>query len=105
MLGEVLEREYKLWQPSCQNCREEERENMNCGNQVAENGRKKIVAMALSKWRGKKFVAMAFPKQRGKKLWQLICGNGIVEIEGKKKCRNVVAEMKGKEKEKEKLWQ
>ena len=32
---------------------------------------------------------MTLPKQRGKKLWQLICGNGIAEIEGKKKiCGN-----------------
>ena len=42
----------------------EERENMNCGNQVAENGRKK-------------------------KLWQpKNCGNDIAEMEGKKICGN-----------------
>ena len=49
MLGGVLEREYELWQPSYWNCRVEERENMNCGNQVAKNGKKKIVAMVLPK--------------------------------------------------------
>ena len=49
-----------------------------------------MVAIDLWQWhcqnrRKKKFVAMTLPKQRGKKLWQLICGNGIAEIEGKKK--------------------
>ena len=44
---------------------------------------------------------MTLPKQRGKKLWQLICGNGIAEIEGKKKlwvwiCGNGIAEIEGK---------
>ena len=43
----------------CRNCRDEERENMNCGNQVAQNG-------------------------RGKKK---NCGNQVVENEGKKKER------------------
>ena len=34
-------------------------------------------------WNG--FVTMALPKQEGKKnLLQLVCGNGIAEIEGKK---------------------
>ena len=42
---------------------------------------KKIVAMALLKWRGKKN-----------------CGNGIVEIEGKKNCGNGIAEIEGKKK-------
>ena len=42
---------------------------------------KKIVAMALLKWRGKKN-----------------CGNGIAEIEGKKNCGNGIAEIEGKKK-------
>ena len=33
-------------------------------------------------WNG--IVAMALPKQEGKKLFQLVCGNAITEIEGKK---------------------
>ena len=65
----------------------EERENINCGNQVAENGRKK-----------KKI-------QQPKKLWQWHCrnggekkncGNGIAEIEGKKNCGNGIAEIEEK---------
>ena len=47
----------QLWQPSCRNCRDEERENMNCGNQVAENGRKKKKELwqpSCRKWRKKK---------------------------------------------------
>ena len=64
MLGGVLEREYELWQPSYWNCRVEERENMNCGNQVAKNGRKKNC-------------------DNQKKLWQWYCRN-----RGKKNCGN-----------------
>ena len=49
--------------------------------------------MALPKQKEKKnggnsFVAMALPKQEEKKLLQLVCGNGITEIEGKKKKKN-----------------
>ena len=64
MLGGVLEREYELWQPSYWNCRVEERENMNCGNQIAKNGRKKNCG-------------------NQKKLWQWYCRN-----RGKKNCGN-----------------
>ena len=45
---------------------------------------KKIVAMALLKWRGKKNCGNGIPEIEGKKN----CGNGIAEIEGEK---NVVA--------------
>ena len=31
----------QLWQPNCRNYRDEERENMNCGNQVAKDEGKK----------------------------------------------------------------
>ena len=47
----------QLWQPSCWNCRDKKRENMNCGNQVPENGRKKkkrIVTTKLPKMKEKK---------------------------------------------------
>ena len=55
MLGGVLEREYELWQPSYWNCRVEERENMNCGNQIAENEREKnFMATKLLKMKEKK---------------------------------------------------
>ena len=60
---------------------------MNCGNQVAKNeGKKKIVVMALPKWRRKKMwqLIYAIAKMKGKKMWQLICDNGIAKIGGKK---------------------
>ena len=41
---------YQLWQPSCWNCRELKRENMNCGNQVAENGKKKKRIVMAEIW-------------------------------------------------------
>ena len=89
-----------------------ERENMNCGNQVAENGRKKkmwqpscrnlgeefffrnklwlICGNGTNEIKGKKNVAIdlwnGIAKIEGKKKWwQLICGNGIAKIGGKKK--------------------
>ena len=61
---------------------------MNYGNQVAKNeGKKKIVVMALPKWRRKKMwqLIYAIAKMKGKKMWQLICDNGITKIGGKKK--------------------
>ena len=48
---------------------------MNCGNQVAENGRKKN------------------------------CGNGIVEMEGEKICGNGISEIEGKKIVAIDLWQ
>ena len=52
--------------------------------------------MKLPKMRGKKKDLRRNLKE--KKLWQLICGNGIAEMGGKKIeaiCGNVVAEMEG----------
>ena len=54
--------------------------------------------MALPKQKEKKnggnsFVAMALPKQEEKKLLQLVCGNGITEIEGKKKKKIVALDL------------
>ena len=50
---------------------------MNCGNQVAKNGRKKkrIVATKLLKFWG------GIKKKK-------ICGNSIAKLEGKKNCGN-----------------
>ena len=47
---------------------------MNCGNQVAENERKK------------KNCDNGIAKMEGKKMWQLICA--IAKMDGKKKCDN-----------------
>ena len=66
-----------------------------CGNGITEMGGKKnnsnwFVAMLLPKWKEKKcgnwFVAMELSKWKGKKkeFWQLICGNRIAEMGGKK---------------------
>ena len=84
----------------------QERENNNCGNQIAENlGRNLIVilAMKLPKIRRKKRRFRLKIGGKKKELWQLICGNGIAEMGGKKKlcqliCGNVVAKMEGKKK-------
>ena len=66
----------------------QERENNNCGNQIAENlGRNLIVilAMKLPKIRGKKEDLDRKLEEKKKELWQLICGNGIAEMERKNK--------------------
>ena len=44
--GSVRKRK-QLWQPSCRNCRNKERENMNCGNQVAKNEGKKDATFTI----------------------------------------------------------
>ena len=59
-------------------------------------------------WNG--IVAMALPKQEGKKLFQLVCGNAITEIEGKKKCGNEFVAMASPKQDEKKivaigLWQ
>ena len=85
----------------------EERENKNCGNQVAENGRKERererelwqpscrklgekfnsnLGNEVAKNEGKKEEDLGQKLKRKKKLWQLMCGNGIVEMEGKEDC-------------------
>ena len=84
---------------------------------VAEIGGKKIfVAIGLWQWhcrnkRKKKWLQLVCGngiveiegKKKKKKMWQLICSNGIVEIEGKKNllqlvCGNGIAEIEGKKK-------
>ena len=65
--GNGLE-EKKLWQ-------------LICGHGIAETGGGIL-----------EILAMKLPKMRGK----IFFGNGIVEMEPKKKCGNVVAEMEGK---------
>ena len=66
----------------------QERENNTCGNQIAENlGRNLIVilAMKLPKIRRKKRRFRLKIGGKKKELWQLICGNGIAEMERKNK--------------------
>ena len=53
----------------------EERENMNCGNQVVENGRKKKLWQPSCRNLREEF-------KKKKNLW-LICGNATDEIKGK----------------------
>ena len=60
-----------------------------------------MVAISLWQWHCRN----RREKAKKKKLWQLICGNDIVEIGGKKNllqlvCGNGIAEMEGKKKKK-----
>ena len=57
-----------MWQPSCWKLGE--KFNINSGNEVVKNEGKKKKEDLGRKLKGK--------------LWQLICGNGIVEMGGKK---------------------
>ena len=51
---------------------------MNCGNQVAENGRGK---KKKELWQPS---CLNLGEEFKKKLWQLICDDGIAKMEGKK---------------------
>ena len=61
-----------MWQPSCRNVGEEF--NSNFGKGLEENKEKK-------------------KKKKEEEWWQLICDNGIAEMEGKKKKRIVAMEL------------
>ena len=66
----------------------EERENRNCGNQVAEMLGRNLIVILARDWRK---IKKKKRKKKKEEWWQLICDNGIAEMEGKKKKKRIVA--------------
>ena len=92
MGGQKKKNKRELWQTSCQKLRE--KFNSNLCIEVARNEGKKEEDLDRKLEEKKNFRQWNCRNGREKKkLWQLIYGNGIAKMRGKKICGNVVAKM------------